>query len=125
MARYRLRFLLQEFDLPRGATILGRSSDCHVTIEDPLVSRQHARIMVRGEEATLEDLGSFGEDIVLVTLDGRFAVSRRHVFNNETFLSEDGLPVDSGVLAASPDSTELFQFDNETGALFVQALPTD
>ncbi len=58
MARYRLRFLLQEFDLHRGATILGRSSDCHVTIEDPLVSRYHARIVLEGECATVHDLNS-------------------------------------------------------------------
>ncbi|MDB4943835.1 MAG: hypothetical protein JWP97_3369 [Labilithrix sp.] len=58
MARYRLRFLLQEFDLPRGATILGRSSDCHVTIEDPLVSRHHARIVLEGERAVVYDLNS-------------------------------------------------------------------
>jgi hypothetical protein len=53
-----LRFLLQEFDLPRGATILGRSSDCHVTIEDPLVSRHHARIVLDGDRAVLYDLNS-------------------------------------------------------------------
>ncbi len=58
MARYRLRFLLQEFDLSRGATLIGRSSECQVTIEDPLVSRQHARILIEGEEVLLEDLGS-------------------------------------------------------------------
>jgi len=58
VARYRLRFLLQEFDLPRGATILGRSSDCHVTIEDPLVSRHHARIVLEGDRAVLYDLNS-------------------------------------------------------------------
>ncbi len=58
MARYRLRFLLQEFDLPRGATILGRSSDCHVTIEDPLVSRHHARIVLEGDRAVVYDLNS-------------------------------------------------------------------
>lgn len=58
MARYRLRFLLQEFDLPRGATILGRSSDCHVTIEDPLVSRHHARIVLDGDRAVVHDLNS-------------------------------------------------------------------
>ncbi|MFO0669432.1 MAG: FHA domain-containing protein [Polyangiaceae bacterium] len=56
--RYRLRFLLQEFDLPKGETIIGRSADCHVTIEDPLVSRQHARIIIDGEAATFEDMGS-------------------------------------------------------------------
>ncbi len=58
MTRYRLRFLLQEFDLPRGATILGRSTDCHVTIEDPLVSRHHARIVLTGDVAVVHDLNS-------------------------------------------------------------------
>jgi hypothetical protein len=53
-----LRFLLQEFDLPRGPTIIGRSLDCHVTIEDPLVSRQHARVVIDDEGAIIEDLGS-------------------------------------------------------------------
>lgn len=58
MPRYRLRFQLQEFDLRPGDTLLGRSSECHVTIEDPLVSRVHARIRVQGDGATVEDLGS-------------------------------------------------------------------
>ena len=58
MARYRLRFLLQEFDLPRGITIIGRSLDCHLTIEDPLVSRQHARIVIDDAGAYVEDMGS-------------------------------------------------------------------
>ncbi|HEY8038445.1 MAG TPA: FHA domain-containing protein [Polyangiaceae bacterium] len=58
MARYRLRFLLQEFDLPRGMTVIGRSLDCNLTIEDPLVSRQHARIMVDDDGGTVEDMGS-------------------------------------------------------------------
>jgi len=57
-ARYRLRFLLQEVDLSQGETLLGRSASCHVTIEDPLVSRQHAVIRIHGDAATVEDLGS-------------------------------------------------------------------
>ncbi|HEY3818681.1 MAG TPA: FHA domain-containing protein [Polyangiaceae bacterium] len=58
MARYRLRFLLQEFDLPRGITVIGRSLDCNLTIEDPLVSRQHASIIVDDEGGSVEDMGS-------------------------------------------------------------------
>lgn len=58
MARYRLRFQLQEVDLAPGETLIGRSLECQVTIEDPLVSRQHARILVTGDDATIEDLGS-------------------------------------------------------------------
>lgn len=58
MARYRLRFLLQEFDLPGQAVDIGRGPECHVTVEDPLISRRHARIEVRANEAEIEDLGS-------------------------------------------------------------------
>jgi hypothetical protein len=49
---------MQEFDLPRGTTIIGRSLDCNLTIEDPLVSRQHARIIIGEDGAHVEDLSS-------------------------------------------------------------------
>jgi hypothetical protein len=58
LARYRLRFLLQEFDLPPGETIIGRGPDCRITLVDPLVSRHHARVTIEGSQAILEDLGS-------------------------------------------------------------------
>jgi len=58
LVRYRLRFVLQELDLPQGATIIGRSLDCHLTLEDPLVSRRHARIVVDERGAHIEDMGS-------------------------------------------------------------------
>ncbi len=77
------------------------------------------------DSATLADLGGFGEEIVLVTNDGRFAVSRRHVFDTTTFAEVLGLPVDSGLVAAAPDAPILYQFDNDTGAIFVQGIPTD
>jgi hypothetical protein len=50
--------LLQEFDLPRGATIIGRSPDCNLTIEDPLVSREHASIIIDDDGGRIEDLES-------------------------------------------------------------------
>jgi hypothetical protein len=53
-----LRFLLQEIDLRPGETLIGRSALCHVTIEDPMVSRQHSRITIHDQDAFLEDLGS-------------------------------------------------------------------
>lgn len=58
MPRFRLRFLLQEFDLVGPEVVLGRSPECHITIEDPLISRHHAKIMVRDEKPFVLDLGS-------------------------------------------------------------------
>lgn len=58
MQRFRLKFLLQEFDLPSGDVVIGRAPDCHVTIEDPLISRHHAKIVVGEDAAALEDLQS-------------------------------------------------------------------
>jgi hypothetical protein len=50
--------LLQEIDLGPGDTVIGRSAGCQITIDDPLVSREHAKIRVEGNRITLEDLGS-------------------------------------------------------------------
>jgi hypothetical protein len=58
LTRFRLRFLLQEIDLPQGDTLVGRSANCQVTLDDPLVSREHARIRIRDGAALVEDLGS-------------------------------------------------------------------
>lgn len=41
-----------------GEVRVGRSADCELTIDDSRVSRQHARVVVEGEQVTLEDLGS-------------------------------------------------------------------
>jgi FHA domain len=58
LTRFRLRFLLQEIDLPQGETLIGRSASCQVTLDDPLVSREHARLCIEGGQARVEDLGS-------------------------------------------------------------------
>jgi pSer/pThr/pTyr-binding forkhead associated (FHA) protein len=58
LTRFRLRFLLQEIDLPQGDTLIGRSANCQVTLDDPLVSREHARIRIQGSAVAIEDLGS-------------------------------------------------------------------
>jgi hypothetical protein len=58
VARFRLRFLLQEVDLTPGDTIIGRSASCQITIDDPLVSREHAKIRVEQDRVTIQDLGS-------------------------------------------------------------------
>ncbi|MEA2162396.1 MAG: hypothetical protein QOK37_523 [Thermoanaerobaculia bacterium] len=47
-----------EFDLREGENIVGRERDAAVRIEAPSISRHHARIIISGEQATLEDLQS-------------------------------------------------------------------
>ena len=56
--RYRLRFLLQEFDLDRDNVVIGRGSTCSVTVDDPMMSREHVRIDLSGPDPVVEDLHS-------------------------------------------------------------------
>jgi DNA-binding winged helix-turn-helix (wHTH) protein len=44
--------------LRQGENLIGRSPEAHIRIESPKVSRLHARIVVDGDTATVEDLGS-------------------------------------------------------------------
>ena len=48
----------REFALGLGANTLGRNGDATVWVDSVTVSRQHARIVVSAQEATIEDLGS-------------------------------------------------------------------
>jgi DNA-binding winged helix-turn-helix (wHTH) protein len=48
----------REFALAHGENVLGRDPESAVYIEHTGVSRRHARIVVTGRRATLEDLGS-------------------------------------------------------------------
>jgi hypothetical protein len=56
--RYRLRFHLQEVDLAKDEILIGRGPECHVTIDDPMLSRRHARIELGGAGPVIEDLRS-------------------------------------------------------------------
>jgi len=46
------------YTLIEGANLLGRDPTAHVVVDKPGVSRLHARIVVSGSEAAIEDLGS-------------------------------------------------------------------
>ena len=46
------------FSLGQGGNVLGRVEEGAVFVDEASVSRRHARIVVTGEKATLEDLGS-------------------------------------------------------------------
>ena len=53
-----LRIGHRRFVLTPGVNTIGREPSSTVCINDPSVSRGHARITITGEEATLDDLGS-------------------------------------------------------------------
>jgi pSer/pThr/pTyr-binding forkhead associated (FHA) protein len=57
-----MRFVLQssgqEINLPEGRFVIGRAETCQLALDDPLVSRNHAALVVTSDTVTLEDLGS-------------------------------------------------------------------
>jgi DNA-binding winged helix-turn-helix (wHTH) protein len=55
---YRLLWGNREVALGPGVNLLGRDDDAVVWIDDALVSRRHARIVIDEKGAVLEDLGS-------------------------------------------------------------------
>lgn len=54
----RLRYLGHNLEVPEGQFVIGRSSKCQLSIDDPLISRQHAVLTVQNGVAHVEDLGS-------------------------------------------------------------------
>jgi DNA-binding winged helix-turn-helix (wHTH) protein len=54
----RLRCRSRDFELLDGENIIGRDTDAVVRINAPGISRQHARITIRNDRVTIEDLGS-------------------------------------------------------------------
>ena len=55
---YRISVGEREIALSPGENVLGRDQDSVVWIDDTSVSRHHARIIISGRTAVLEDLGS-------------------------------------------------------------------
>jgi hypothetical protein len=56
--KYRLRYQQHDLELSEGQFVIGRSAECQLSLDDPLVSRNHARLTVHAGEVTLEDLES-------------------------------------------------------------------
>jgi hypothetical protein len=74
--RCALRFGNRVVPLEPGELVLGRATDCNVTLDGALVSRRHARIVVSTDRITIEDLGSRnGVQVDGKTIEGPAEVS--------------------------------------------------
>jgi hypothetical protein len=56
--RFWLEYQGRTLELRNGAVTVGRSSSCHVVLDDGLVSRRHAQFVVSGKLVMVEDFGS-------------------------------------------------------------------
>jgi len=56
--RWRLRYLQHDLELTEGQFAVGRNATCQLSLDDPLVSRRHALLVVNDEGVTIEDLQS-------------------------------------------------------------------
>ena len=63
--RFRLRYQHHDLALGDGQFVVGRSAGCQLSLDDPLVSRRHAMLVVAQDAVTVEDLES--RNGVLVT----------------------------------------------------------
>jgi hypothetical protein len=58
MARFRLRHLDRDYDLPTGDFVVGRAPNCQLVLDDPRVSRRHALFRVVPARLVVNDLRS-------------------------------------------------------------------
>lgn len=56
--RFRLRYQQHDLELGEGEFAIGRNASCQLSLDDPLVSRRHALLIVQQDIVTVEDLGS-------------------------------------------------------------------
>jgi hypothetical protein len=56
--RFRLRYLKHDLELSPGVFAIGRSAECQLSLDDPLVSRRHALLHVGEDDVFIEDAGS-------------------------------------------------------------------
>jgi len=56
--KHSLRYNEHDIVLPPGEFVIGRAANCQLSLDDPLVSRNHATLTVTHETVVLADLGS-------------------------------------------------------------------
>jgi len=90
----------EDFTLRQGENVIGREWEAAVRIEAPSMSRRHARIVIDGKRATIEDLGSKNG----TSVDGRRLRGPRELSDGDQILF--GSVAAKFRLLPSPPSTE-------------------
>src|SRR4051794_39070130 len=54
----RLRYLAHDLEVPGGQFLIGRTPECQLSLDDPLVSRRHAILEITADGVFVQDLGS-------------------------------------------------------------------
>jgi pSer/pThr/pTyr-binding forkhead associated (FHA) protein len=104
---FRLRHQGRELRLPPGDVVLGRGAHCSYSLEDPLISRRHARLVVGTSEVELEDLESANG----VFVNGERVKGRRQLVSGDRIqLGKQELVL----TALGPDSPDIALFDRAT-----------
>lgn len=103
MARFKLRHANTDLELPAGEFVIGRSSQCHLTIDDALVSRRHARILTENGGLFIEDLGS-RNGYRINGVETRERTALRHL-DRVRIGNQDLVVVDESAEAAQPRSS--------------------
>ena len=67
----------------------------------------------------LPSASSFGEEIIYLTHNGKFAISSKNIYNTTSFTSIQQLPFDANVLASNASDTKLYIFNSNSGSFFV------
>ncbi|EYF00630.1 FHA domain-containing protein [Chondromyces apiculatus] len=99
----RLRYLAHDLEVPFGEFVIGRSADCQLSLDDPLVSRRHGLLTVSDSGVTVEDLGSRNGVFVNGTrISGRKAIADS---DRITIGSQEMLLLGSVEPIASPTKT--------------------
>lgn len=143
--RFRLRYLHHDLELIEGPFVIGRSAGCQLSLDDPLVSRRHAILVVGQNAVTIEDdqsrngvtvngvkvsertdlspgdrivIGS--QELVLLGPDNDSKAARRPTFGNKTLPKIPSFqpgedPRPSPTIA--PAATPVSAVDSETNAL--------
>jgi len=120
---FRLHYAQHNFELPLGAFVLGRSPECQLSLDDPLVSRRHARLLVTDTMIFIEDLGSRnGVLIDGVKLEGkqRLVEGQRVVVGSQELWFvrvEPSRPSTPSWRITSPGEKPIFPWGGEMSAL--------